>query len=792
VKEKIWGREFHSPEQHRKIDYRQTLPNPGARGSSDKNDTSNIALGFSTISTVVGLGGFSRNPLKERETVIYIGGTWFNSGVEAERMCPGFTIEIPEKIARLWKVTKRFLAMDEENNGRYLNDALDEHENNCKFAWNLNQGDPQKFCKVITVRDVLRWRELCVDYGSAHWEGLRLKNASAPLRSLILTHHPTLDLTRPPALRKLSDQGRSSTCPIVLDEDDFILPPPLPVPTDDIDVNMGDQLGNFSKKVNNEVRAAIADSMTIPRFRASSKVGKRFSSFLASATLTSLIVAETLSSEDPFPDYQLIAGLPENIQTKILICFGIFSQNNGRNASNELSALKFQFQMDCCNTGAFDTLSVKRSKTGFAKKVKPSDVGVPKIFGITGGMMWTLIRTHQIGFASEPTPVKFLVSIALLLMYDKGKRVGTVVKSCSEGNSNPKDGSGPVLGRKSQCHTIPAGNVFFITPEGPDQRRMNALEYRSYCLNPATMGTNFPRSEWIVAHFASDKDARRKYSLWKKGMCELQDMLMKGLEEACVICHHKSPSDNFFSYRNPRGTMTKIHRKQIADTVKNLAVKHNLPMENFSTRSCRKSFGTQQEQSNSVFAIPSAASLNEAGGFEWARSSVMRTSHYTLPHCSSYSNLVTLSRGIDGTVTSRMDVILVLPPNHTGPVFFPPPISILGDYHGPAPRLAPIDPCHPGSIIRAPVLEEIVKVSDPAREIEDPASAFEDNVDIEEEDEEILPEDIESSDEDEKWDNDEIFNLTVEDGVEELQDCIASTYRAMGMVTRSRGGSEFK
>jgi hypothetical protein len=791
VKEKIWGRDFHSPEQHRKIDFRQTLPNPGARGSSNKNDMSNIALGLSTISTVAGLGGFSRNYLKEGTTVIYIGGTWFASGLEAERMCSGFTIEIPEKIARLWKVTKRFLAMDEENNGRYLNDALDEHENNCKFVWNLNQGDPQKFCKVITVRDVLRWRELCVDYGSAHWEGLRLRNASIPLRSLIFTHHPTLDPSHPPSLKKVSDQGRSITRPIVLDED-FPLPPPLPASTSDLVINMGDQLGKFSKKVNNEVRAAIADSMTAPRFRASSKVGKRFSGFLSSATLTSLIVAETISSEDPSPDYQLIAGLPENIQTKILICFGIYSQNNGRNASNELSALKFQFQMDCCNTEAFNALSVKRSKTGFAKKAKPSEASVPKIFGITGGMMWSLIRTHKIGFKSEPTPVNQLVSTALLLMYDKGKRVGTVVKSCSEGNSKPKGGSGPELGRKSQCHTIPAGNVFFITPEGPGQKRMNALEYRSYWLDPATMGVSIPRSEWIVAHFASDKDARRKYSLWKKGMCELQDLLMEELENACIICHHKSPSDNFFSYRNPRGTMTKIHRKQIADKVKSLAAQHNLPMENFSTRSCRKSFGTQQEQSNSVFAIPSAASLNAAGGFEWARSSVTRTSHYTLPHCSSYSNLVTLSRGIEGTVTSRMDVILVLPPNHTGPVFFPPPISILGDYDGPEPRLAPIAPCHPGSITRAPVLEGVVVVSDPARDVEDPARAIEDNIDTEEEDGEILPEDIESSDEDEKWDNDEIFNLTVEDGLEELQDCITSTYRALGMTTRSRGGSEFK
>jgi hypothetical protein len=71
--------------------------------------------------------------------------------------------------------------------------------------------------------------------------------------------------------------------------------------------------------------------------------------------------------------------------------------------------------------------------------------------------------------------------------------------------------------------------------------------------------------------------------------------------------------------------------------------------------------------------------------------------------------------------------------------------------------------------------------------------AVEDNVDNEEEeDEEILPGDIESSDEDEKWDNDEIFNLTEGDGVERLQECITSTHRALKMVLRPRGGSEFK
>jgi hypothetical protein len=355
-----------------------------------------------------------------------------------------------------------------------------------------------------------------------------------------------------------------------------------------------------------------------------------------------LVLAEAPLHSEPVPDYKLIASLPEDVQARILIYFGIYCQSKSRDVASELSALKFLFNLECCDTKAFEAMSVKRSRSGFAKTPKlHGGHTAPPIFGITGSMMWSHIRTFERGFVGDVTPARFLMSLALLMMYDKGKRVGTIVHAKRDRSKKGKGEGDAALGRESLYHTIPARNITLVTPEGPGQRRLNPLEYREYREGSSSSELPTPCIEWIVAHFESDKDARRKFSIWKKGQSTLQDMLMEGIEIACTACHHKSAEDNFFSFRNQRGGMTMIHRKQIADLVKTLAARDSLPIENFSTRSCRKSFGTQQEQSNSVFEIPSAGTMNAAGGFEWAPSSVMRTLHYTHATCAGYSNLLT-------------------------------------------------------------------------------------------------------------------------------------------------------
>ena len=856
IVEKIWGKEFHSPDQNRKLDYRLTLPNPSSRWSDDRNDRSRIVLGVSTINTVDGLGGFAKTNLKEGGTVIYIGGTWCTTGAEAESIAPGFTIEVPEREAQKWAVKQRFLAMDPENNGRYLNDGLDEYDNNCRFEWNLSQGDPQKFCRVVTVREVMKMRELCIDYGVQHWKGIRLAAAGLCLRSKILSHHPNLDTRASKYTMVLSGGGSSHEDPIEVPEDSSPPSPEHPLPNeastvrldsfpDDIVIMMGGEcdedeamdecdreggfgrdpygdyalrsnygpewcewngrwethehivsgpqmpymvelsrkgclpegdhvktlLEKFTRKVEGEVKAAVAKSVTVPRFKTLVKTGARFAAYLTSVSLACLVVAEAPLQSEPAPNYELIASLPEDVQARILIYFGIYSQSKGKDVAAELSALKFLFHLECCSTGAFDAMSVKRSRSGFAKTPRLHGApSAPPIFGITGSMMWSHIRAYERGFGEEVTPSRFLISLALLVMYDKGKRVGTVVHAKRNKSKKLKSGVDADLGRESVYHTIPARNITLITPEGPGQRRMNPLEYREYLLAPSASGDPVPDSEWIVAHFESDKDARRKFSIWKKGQSPLQDMLMRGMEKACVVCLHKSAEDNFFSFRNQRGGMTMIHRKQVADTVKALALEDGLPSENFSTRSCRKSFGTQQEQSNSVFAIPSAGTLNAAGGFEWSSSSVMRTQHYTHATCTGYSNLLTLGRGVEGTVTSRMDVLLLSSQSRVTPA------TVLASAAS-------------GTSAAAPNLGEEDGLDN---HLED-----EDNEDSGEDEEEPLQENFDidmDGVEDRDWDSGLIFDLVSSGRLGTLTECITSAQQAVGMVTRSRalGGDERK
>ena len=857
IVEKIWGKEFHSPDQIRKLDYRLTLPNPNSRWSDDRNDRSRIVLGVSTLNTVDGLGGFAKTNLKAGSTVIYIGGTWCTTGAEAESISPGFTIEVPELKAQMYAVKQRFLAMDPENNGRYLNDGLDEYDNNCKFEWNLSQRDPQKFCRVVTVREIMKMRELCIDYGEQHWKGARLAAAGLCLRSKILSHHPRLDTRASKYEKKVFVGGGASFGdPIeVLDNSSPPSPEPL-LPTiempsvgpdrtvgnpdalsgpeyekdeamDECDreggfgrdpygdyalrSNYGPEwcewnnrwethehivsgpqmpymvelsrkgclpegdhvktlLEKFTRKVGGEIKAAVAKSVTVPRFKTLAKTGARFATYLVSVALACLVQGEVPVGPEPVPNYELIASLPEDVQARILIYFGIYSQSKGKDVAAELSALKFLFHLECCDTKAFDAMSVKRSRSGFAKSQKvPGLSTAHPIFGITGSMMWSHIRTHQRGFVGEVTPARFLISLALLLMYDKGKRVGTCVHAKRNKNKMVKGEENGVLGRESVYHTIPARNFTLITAEGPGQRRMNPLEYREYQGSLGTPGPPASTSEWIVAHFESDKDARRKFSIWKKGQSPLQDMLMEGIEAACVICHHKSAGDNFFSFRNQRGGMTMIHRKQVADLVKALAAGDGLPIENFSTRSCRKSFGTQQEQSNSVFAIPSAGAMNAAGGFEWSSSSAMRTLHYTHATCAGYSNLLTLGRGVEGTVTTRMDVLLLAPQGSTA---------------------------HAGTFS---LTSGEVSTSGSARtELESLDNTVEDeeNEDSGDEEEPALETfDIdEDGVEDSEWDSGLIFDLVKSGRLGTLSECIASAQQAVGMVTRSKaiGGGERK
>ena len=162
-----------------------------------------LMLGYSTMETCEpgSWGAFATRALEGPEKrngnlgdlVINMRGSWHATARQAEEVAQGYTLEIPEELAQKFGITLRFLAMAEENSGRFVNDALCERENNSKFFFNLGQPDPQKYVQLRAVVSVKPRYEIFADYGRNHWKGSRLARAGPELRSRILTHYPELE-----------------------------------------------------------------------------------------------------------------------------------------------------------------------------------------------------------------------------------------------------------------------------------------------------------------------------------------------------------------------------------------------------------------------------------------------------------------------------------------------------------------------------------------------------------------------------------------------------------------------
>jgi len=102
--------------------------------------------------------------------------------------------------------------------------------------------------------------------------------------------------------------------------------------------------------------------------------------------------------------------------------------------------------------------------------------------------------------------------------------------------------------------------------------------------------------------FGTDKaKGGKRFSMWRRASPGLNygskyggDWVTDSVWKAGAVCDLPSMDDNFFSYRNKRGTMTMILRKG-ADRIKDLAMRCGLPPSSFSTHAGRRAFRTQQK-----------------------------------------------------------------------------------------------------------------------------------------------------------------------------------------------------
>ena len=453
----------------------------------------------------------------------------------------------------------------------------------------------------------------------------------------------------------------------------------------------------FAGRVDGVVREAVASHVQEGRILEYSKCEARFSVFIREHGLEAECMMEQGDDLPPKINYLALSRLEERLQLMVFIAFGAWSRQHDRSAEVELSMLRGCFALAMCDTRAFEAEAMKRARSGLRQNVESrlKTTGTHALCGITGEMM----RMHIASFETRGARVAittFLIGLAVLILYDHGKRIGTLVHTVPQkgkGGKKSKTETGSSLGRPRVYHTIPASGVHLMTEEGPAQERFTVQSYREAEKRANALGgTRRNDIKHICLYFATDKTPGGRFSMWRRteeGLdhgSKYEDLVMNSILEACLVCDHISMDDNFLSYRNERGTMTKIVRKAVADCIKDLAEGCGLPRVIFSTHAGRHAFRTQQNRANQVRGVSSESELNVAGRNEWTLSSTVGTTVYTGPSYRDYSNLRTLEANVEGTIVSKTDTIMCLiargisvegEVGRTGDEELPPPISVV-------------------------------------------------------------------------------------------------------------------
>ena len=119
----------------------------------------------------------------------------------------------------------------------------------------------------------------------------------------------------------------------------------------------------FADRVDPLVRKTISSSIQQDRVVDCSKCAERFSEFLQENGLYTECIDSDMDRATTV-SYELLCAMDPQLQVKLFIAFGAWSKEKGRSALAELAMLKTLLTIAACNTDAFDSQAMKRSRKG--------------------------------------------------------------------------------------------------------------------------------------------------------------------------------------------------------------------------------------------------------------------------------------------------------------------------------------------------------------------------------------------------------------------------------------------
>ena len=395
---------------------------------------------------------------------------------------------------------------------------------------------------------------------------------------------------------------------------------------------------------------------------------------------------------DGLPDYNKFTySLDTHQQTILLINYGETLHQTGVDVSAVFSGLRNCFKKNILDPPVFLCSILADCKKSWAKSYAEVEDTKDKSLklGIPEEMMREHIEVHKFlseVIRAEPNNhaviVLYLTSAALLFLYDRGKRSGTVVHTHPRVVSSKSSNSSESIERRGKVipyHTIQAGHVTLMST-GSDGGVYDPISYRLAFLNSKRSGTPPPDIRYMSFRFPTDKTPGGRVSIYRRTVSglphgsELEDWFMDEMMEVCILGNHLNlDNTNFFSYSRTDHFATNQQRaphlpqtphrkmitgKELSDMLKDRAAKFGIPWQHISPHCLRHTFKTLQDMFLHSIGAPTAARMNIIAG-EWVAESVSADVIYSSPTYLGHSSLRMLSQNV--SYLTLDDVLLMIP-----------------------------------------------------------------------------------------------------------------------------------
>ena len=217
----------------------------------------------------------------------------------------------------------------------------------------------------------------------------------------------------------------------------------------------------------------------------------------------------------------------------LLILFVACVAGHGVDAGAAMTGVRHYFMKHGASLAPFGDAQLRAAKRTVLPAQREASLSKDKSYRIP--YVWMFVEWIWKRYNSENADKKMII-LAIIVQWDKGKRVGNLVHT----------------GPRNVCHALQVSDVLFSDATSDPYNRVIRRDSINFAaaMSSYDSGTGeLPTTDFVTMWFRGDKSAKATMtSIWKRGVSYLEDLLIDYLcHWAAYQAHHRYENDLFFS-----------------------------------------------------------------------------------------------------------------------------------------------------------------------------------------------------------------------------------------------------